>query len=277
MKKGYYIIIIIFLGLLVLTNVLSIFINEDDRSFILPDSDDEISLYDESSFVIRDTYVSYIATNGYVQAYQYENILIENLSVEDFEYQIGDYIYEGDELLFTNNLEGNHRIIDISYNTTQDLLSVRLLDLNLLRLVFFINQDNVENIFIGQNISYMLNGNEYSAEISEIEPEIINGQVKVYGSILEKPSIIYNGSFVNITIITRQKEDVILVNKNAVYYVNETPYVDLITYSNNQEILTRVEIVLGLENPIYYEILSGLQEGQRVVVYRSKDVVDEFR
>jgi hypothetical protein len=76
MKKGYYIIIIILLGILVFTKILSIFINKDDKTFVLPGLDDEISLYDESAFVIKDTYVSYITTNGYVEAYQYKNILI---------------------------------------------------------------------------------------------------------------------------------------------------------------------------------------------------------
>lgn len=99
--------------------------------------------------------------------------------------------------------------------------------------------------------------------------------VKVFGTMVERPKVIFNGSLVEIEIITRKKENVLLVNKNAIYFVNEVSYVDLITYNGNKEVLQRTEVVLGLGNSKYYEILKGLQEGQRVAIYVDEVLINE--
>jgi hypothetical protein len=275
-KKSYFVIIIILLALLVLSQFIPVFFKDKDENFVLPKIDDEINLYNESAYVIKDNFVDSIVINGYVRSYNFPDISIENFSSKNLDINIGDYLYEGNSLLIDYNLEGDYRITNVVYDNLQDVLNVTLIDLRVLRLELYISQENIGQVYSGQRIKYIFNKQEFISEISLIEPEIIEGMVKVFGVMVERPSVIFNGSLVEVEIITRQKENVLLVNKKAIYFINQQSYVDLITYNDNKEEIIRTKVVLGLDNSIYYEILSGIKEGQRVAVYYDEALIDEF-
>lgn len=275
MKKSYSVIIVILLLLLVLSQFIPVFFRNNEELFKLPEITDEINLYDESAYVIRDNYKDCIVMEGSIKSYQYCNLAIENISIRNIDIKIGDYLYENNDLLEEFQLEGNFRVVEVDLDSLNDILNVKLLNLSLLRLEFYLKQENIEQVYLGQKIKYLFNYQEYEAEISLIEPEIINGVVKVYGVLIEKPNVSMNGSLVNIEITTKLRENVLLVNRDAVYFVNEVSYVDLITYRDNRDELIRTKVILGLENSIYYEILSGLKEGQKVAIYHNEAKTNE--
>jgi HlyD family secretion protein len=70
------------------------------------------------------------------------------------------------------------------------------------------------------------------------------------------------GSKVNIKIKIDGKDNVLIVPEEAVYEKNEKSYVEVLENGEVKEI----EVVLGIENQDFIEIIDGLEEGQEVIL-----------
>lgn len=87
-------------------------------------------------------------------------------------------------------------------------------------------------------------------------------RVRVETDILENKNKLRIGAEVDVKIILEQHENVLLLQKEAVYEKNEKKYVILKNGENQQE----QEITTNLENDKYYEITSGLNENDVVLL-----------
>jgi len=70
------------------------------------------------------------------------------------------------------------------------------------------------------------------------------------------------GSKVNIKIKIDDKDNILIVPEEAVYEKNEKTYVEVLENGEPKE----VEVVLGIENEDFIEIIDGLEEGQEVIL-----------
>ncbi len=70
------------------------------------------------------------------------------------------------------------------------------------------------------------------------------------------------GSKITLKIKIAGKEDVLIVPEEAIYEKNEKKYVEVLENGEPDE----VEVVVGIENDDYIEIIEGLEEGQEVIL-----------
>jgi HlyD family secretion protein len=70
------------------------------------------------------------------------------------------------------------------------------------------------------------------------------------------------GSKINIKIKIDDKDNILIVPEEAVYEKNEKTYVEVLENGEPKE----VEVVLGIENEDFIEIIDGLEEGQEVIL-----------
>ena len=70
------------------------------------------------------------------------------------------------------------------------------------------------------------------------------------------------GSKITLKIKIAGKEDVLIVPEEAIYEKNEKKYVEVLENGEPEE----VEVVVGIENDDYIEIIEGLEEGQEVIL-----------
>ena len=70
------------------------------------------------------------------------------------------------------------------------------------------------------------------------------------------------GSKVNIKIKIDDKDNILIVPEEAVYEKNEKTYVEVLENGEPKE----VEVVLGIENEDFIEIIDGIEEGQEVIL-----------
>jgi len=70
------------------------------------------------------------------------------------------------------------------------------------------------------------------------------------------------GSKINIKIKIDDKDNILIVPEEAVYEKNEKTYVEVLENGDPKE----VEVVLGIENEDFIEIIDGLEEGQEVIL-----------
>lgn len=74
-------------------------------------------------------------------------------------------------------------------------------------------------------------------------------------------ALLYSGMTADVIFVTKQKEDVVYVSRKAVMEENGSYYVYYKTPAGEME---RKEVETGMDNGIYIEILSGLEEGDTV-------------
>lgn len=70
------------------------------------------------------------------------------------------------------------------------------------------------------------------------------------------------GSKINIKIKIDDKDNILIVPEEAVYEKNEKTYVEVLENGEPKE----VEVLLGIENEDFIEIIDGLEEGQKVIL-----------
>ncbi len=92
-------------------------------------------------------------------------------------------------------------------------------------------------------------------------------RVRVEADILENKNKLRIGTEVDVKIILEQHEGVLLLQKDAVYEIDGKKYVILKMGENQQE----REITTNLENDKYYEITSGLNENDVVLLENNED------
>ncbi|MFA6190046.1 MAG: efflux RND transporter periplasmic adaptor subunit [Candidatus Staskawiczbacteria bacterium] len=140
-----------------------------------------------------------------------------------------------------------------------------------------ISEANIASLQIGQTIDYTLDAlgpdQHFSGNVLTINPSstVISGVVNylIKGSLDNIPNI-KPGMTVNITILVAEKNDVLAVPSTAVINKNNKQYVRVIDDSKKKT-YHEVEVETGLRaDGGLIEIISGLSEGQEVIIYMKK-------
>lgn len=134
-----------------------------------------------------------------------------------------------------------------------------------------VDEVDISRVQVGQAVSITLDalpGVELAARVQEmaLSPSpgqgVVTYRVRVRITDLEEAQV-RPGMTANVRIITQRAENVLIVRRRAVRMENGQAYVERVLPG---EVLERVPVRLGLEDPTYVEIVSGLQEGDRVFV-----------
>ncbi len=152
-------------------------------------------------------------------------------------------------------------------SSTQAMPLVKLSQDNLFRLVIPVPESYVKFIHIGDSVSVNVPSlsrtfpgkvARFSVDVRE-ETRTMHTEVDV-----ENPSrVLLPGLYAEATITLEKKDDAIAVPLQAVDQDNNQTTVDVADSSNKIEVR---RIVLGIQTAAYAEVLSGLQEGETVVV-----------
>lgn len=139
-----------------------------------------------------------------------------------------------------------------------------------------IPESDITKVALGQSATITLDAlpsNEtFQAEVKEIEPTAtVIQEVVYYGLKLKIDNIderFRDGMSVDIDINTKEKSNVLMISQRAVKIDNETKKVQILL--DNDEVQD-VEVETGLRGDDgMIEIISGLKEGQKVVVFTSE-------
>lgn len=134
-----------------------------------------------------------------------------------------------------------------------------------------VDEVDISNIQAGQPARVTLDalpGLTLTAQVQEVAltpstaAGVITYRVRVsVGSVAN--AAVRAGMTANVGIITRQVTDVLIVPRRAVRLVDGRPYVERVGPDGTLE---SVEVTMGLSDPTIVQIVSGLQEGDRVFV-----------
>jgi len=146
----------------------------------------------------------------------------------------------------------------------------RLADLRQLQIRARIDEIDVGWVAPGQAVTVTLDafpGRPLRGTVQEIAPAVTidRGTPYYLATIALQPPIpvtLRLGMAASLTIVTVEKSDALLLPRQAVERVGEGYYVTVLREGKSE----RVRVTLGVADPQYYEILSGLAEGEPVLL-----------
>lgn len=119
-------------------------------------------------------------------------------------------------------------------------------------------------VFTGQTGTFSYNDTTYTLKITQVFAAIANGRFQVDMKFVGKvPKGLRKGQTLQVTLALSDERTAILVPKGGFY--QQTGGNWIFKVSADGKTAYRVDIQLGQQNPDYYEVLSGLKPGDKVV------------
>lgn len=127
-----------------------------------------------------------------------------------------------------------------------------------------IDEHYISRIFIGLMGEFAFAGKDYKLTIKKVFTQVTNGRFQVDMEFVgEVPQGIRRGQTLQIGLALSDETQALLLAKGGFY--QQTGGNWIFKVSENGNTAYKVDIQLGRQNPDYYEILQGLQPGDKVV------------
>lgn len=127
-----------------------------------------------------------------------------------------------------------------------------------------IDEHYISRIFTGLKGEFVFNNKTYELVIKKVHTQVINGQFQVdLAFAKETPEGIRRGQTMQVRLALSDETQAVLVPKGGFYQATGGNWVFKV--NENGTVAYRVEIKLGRQNPDYFEVVEGLQPGDRVI------------
>jgi HlyD family secretion protein len=162
-------------------------------------------------------------------------------------------------------------LIDAPNPVTQATAILVLMDPTGYQIDVEIDEVDISKVVVGQRVRITLDavqGLTLTAQVQEIAltPSVATGvvtyRVRVRLGAVEDLAA-RAGMTANVQVVTREASDVLIVPRRAVRLVEGQAYVERVVDGTTLE---TVEVTMGLAEPLFVEITSGLEEGDQVFV-----------
>jgi HlyD family secretion protein len=162
-----------------------------------------------------------------------------------------------------------------SYTQDQPIGKIDVLDGY--KLVAKVDEYYISKLNEGIQGRVSVNGSNFDIQLSKVLSEVVNGQFQV--ELLFKkeslPKSIKRGMSLKTKVFLSNDTKALLISKGQFYQSTNGAWVFVV---NTDSKAVKRKIVIGRENPFYYEILDGLEEGDKVITSSYDDFkkVDEI-
>lgn len=154
--------------------------------------------------------------------------------------------------------------VEVGSNINQGQNIGQIDDLNGFKMRSEIDEHYISRIFAGLKGTFEFNGKSHEIEIIKVYPEVNNGRFAVDLTFTGKsPEGIRRGQSSPVRIELGKSEKAILLPVGGFFSDTGGNWVYVVDKSGKKAV--KRNISLGRKNPEYYEVLSGLQAGERVI------------
>ena len=127
-----------------------------------------------------------------------------------------------------------------------------------------IDEHYISRIYTGQRGTFSFNNKEYSLVIKKVYTQVTNGRFQVDMEFEnEVPEGIRRGQTLQIRVALSEEKQALLIPKGG--FFQQTGGNWIFKVSENGESAYKTDISLGSQNTEYYEVLSGLKPGDKVI------------
>ncbi len=132
----------------------------------------------------------------------------------------------------------------------------------------------ISRVFPQQEGSFTMNGKNYNLQIKKIYPTVTNGAFEVDMVFVdERPENIKRGQTISLKLSLSDETQATLLAKGGFYQDTGGNWVYVI--DENTGTAVRRDIRVGRQNPNFYEVLDGLEDGDIVIVSSYKNFGDK--
>lgn len=154
--------------------------------------------------------------------------------------------------------------VEVGSNINQGQNIGQIDDLNGFKMRSEIDEHYISRIFTGLKGTFEFNGKSYEIEIIKVYPEVKNGRFAVDLTFTgNSPEGIRRGQSSPVRIELGKSEKAILLPVGGFFSDTGGNWVYVVDKSGKKAV--KRTITLGRKNPEFYEVLSGLQVGDRVI------------
>ena len=137
-----------------------------------------------------------------------------------------------------------------------------------------IDERYISRVYVGQSAEFDFAGKTYQLFINKIYTDVTNGSFKVDMLFNEEvPEHIKRGQTLQIKLIFSSAQDQIIIKRGG--FFQETGGNWIYVVDANEEFATKRNIRINRQNSNYYEIMEGLQVGEKVIVSSYKTFGDK--
>jgi HlyD family secretion protein len=171
-----------------------------------------------------------------------------------------------DRLVVTAPISGQLSTIELnpgqSISSGERIGQVDILDSYKVRVG--IDEYHLSRITTGLKGSFDFNGQTHELKITKVYPVVENGQFQVDMEFIdEAPSGLTRGQTVRIRLELGDSSQAVLLSRGGFYQKTGGNWVYRVTEDGERAVRQKVQ--LGRQNPDYFEVLSGLEPGDKVI------------
>ena len=127
-----------------------------------------------------------------------------------------------------------------------------------------IDEHYISRIYTGLKGTFTFNDTTYTLEIKKVYTQVTNGRFQVDMDFVGKvPTGIRRGQTLQIVLALSDERTALLLPKGGFYQQTGGNWIFKVSADGSKAY--RVDMQLGNQNTDYYEVLQGLQEGDKVV------------
>lgn len=141
-----------------------------------------------------------------------------------------------------------------------------------------VDEHYIDRVHQGLSASFEQNGKRYALAVRKVYPEVKDGRFKIdFVFSGARPANIRTGQTYYVDLQLGEAKRAVLISKGTFYSVTGGQWIFVLSKDGRHAY--RRNIRIGLQNPQYYEVLDGLEPGERVIVsgYESYKDYKELR
>ncbi len=127
-----------------------------------------------------------------------------------------------------------------------------------------IDEHYIDRVVSGLEATFERQGETYSTVIRKVYPEVRDGKFKAdFKFDGEQPDNIRSGQTYYLNLQLGQPEEAVIIPRGTFYQKTGGKWIYVVNKDGNKAV--KREIRIGRQNPQYYEVLEGLEPGERVI------------
>jgi HlyD family secretion protein len=127
-----------------------------------------------------------------------------------------------------------------------------------------IDEHYIDRITAGLEATFERQSERYQAQIRKVYPEVRDGKFKAdFKFVGQQPENIRSGQTYYLNLQLGQPVEAVLIPRGAFYQKTGGKWIYVLTSDGSKAV--KRDIRIGRQNPQYYEVVEGLEEGERVI------------
>lgn len=128
-----------------------------------------------------------------------------------------------------------------------------------------VDEHYIDRVMAGLDATFEQGGKTYQLRVRKVYPEVKDGRFKIdFVFVGKRPQNIRTGQTYYVDLQLGESKQAILIPKGTFYSVTGGSWIFVLDKSGKKAY--RRNIRIGRQNPQYYEVLEGLEPGERVIV-----------